>query len=80
MSFIVFQQSMKYILYNNVKLKNPVKVVSKNKVILQPFVVCMKILPRKHSSLVFVKCLMVRLQFGEHDFEVAQCSFSMQIQ
>ena len=69
---------MKYILYNNVKLKYPVKVVSKNKVILQPFVVCMKILPRKHSSLV--KSLMVRLQFGEHDFEVAQCSFSMQIQ
>lgn len=71
---------MKYILYNNVKLKNPVKAVSKNKVILQPFVVCMEILPRKASSLVFVKSLMVRLQFGEHDFEVAQCSFSMQIQ
>ena len=72
---------MKYILYNNVKLKNPVKVVFKNKVILQPFVVCMEILPRKPSSLViFVKSLMVRLQFGEHDFEVTQCSFSLQIQ
>ena len=71
---------MKYILYTNEKLKNLVKIVSKNKVILQPFVVYMEILPRKPSSLVFVKSLMVRLQFVEHDFEVAQCSFSVQIQ
>ena len=36
--------------------------------------------PGKPSSLVFVKSLMVRLQFVEQNFEVAQCSFSMQIQ